>query len=198
MISLLILAMFKLLDVHRGQESAISDKLSTWNRMIMTHCLFVISNGSWKNFVSELRWLFEFFLSNRSLSVLKWSSSSFKSWSQINIFCNDASRQQTVHSVFDIILSNRRWLSKWIISVVLGKNSFRIEHLVSSSCTNAKFLELNVADASLSSAILENIGLRKCIFVSQELVASHILWIPCEIGKLLLSHMCLNRLWNLL
>ena len=178
-ISLLVL--LKLLNVHGCEECAISNNLWVWNRMITAHSLFMISDSRWQNFMPQLWWFFKLLLPNGSSIMLERSRSPFKSWSQIYIFRNYTSGQQTVHAIFNIILSNRRWLSKWVVSVILWQNSFRLECFVSSSGTDTKFFKLNIADTTLSSTIFENVWLRKSIFIPKKHMPRHIFWISCQI-----------------
>lgn len=92
--------------------------------------------------------------------------SSLERWSQIDVSWNDASVEQTVHSVLDVVLSDGRWICEGIVSEVLGQDPLRLEDFVRPHRSNAQLLELNVADTALRAPILESIWLWQGILVS--------------------------------
>ena len=125
--------------------------------------------------------------------MFKWRLTSFKSRCQIYVSWNYSSVEKTEHAIVDIIFSDRRWISKWIITEILGKDSLGEKYFVWSSCSNAELFKFNVADSSLTSAIFEKIGLRKHIFLSQNSMSTEIFRISSQIIEFLFIHENFDR-----
>ena len=49
----------------------------------------------------------------------KWRTVSLKSWRQVDITRDNATIEQREHAISDVILSDRRWVRKWVISELL-------------------------------------------------------------------------------
>ena len=60
------------------------------------------------------------FLVDHSPVELEWGTVSLKSWGEVDITWDDSSVKERVHTISDIVLSDGRWVGKWVISVVLG------------------------------------------------------------------------------
>jgi len=139
-------------------------------------------------FVFPLRWFFLSFLPEWLLLVLKWSVTSLKSRSEIDITWNDSSVQQTQHPILNIILSNRWWIRKRIISIVFRQNPLCKKDFIWPPCSNSKFFKFNVADATLGPAVFKKIRLRQLILISQLLMARAVFRISCQILEFLFVH----------
>ena len=95
---------------------------------------------------------------------------SLESRRQIHISRNDSSVEQGEHTVGDVILCDRRWISEGVVSELLRKNAFRLISLLAGTISNAKLLQLDVADTSLTASILELIGRSQTKFCSDEIM----------------------------
>ena len=82
-------------------------------------------------------------------------ATTLESWRQIHVFGDDATIEQAVHAILDIILCNRWGVSEGVVSEILGQDALGLCCLIHLSRTNAQFLKLDVADAALMTAILE-------------------------------------------
>jgi len=78
-----------------------------------------------------------FFWMHLGLHISEWGLSSFKSWRHINTSWNYSSVQQTQHSISNIIFSDRRRISKGVISEVFWQYSSWLGNLFASNSANA-------------------------------------------------------------
>ena len=99
---------------------------------------------------------------------------SLESRRQIHISRNDSSVEQGEHTVGDVVLSDRRWISEGVVSELLWENAFRLVSLLAGTISNTKLLQLDVADASLTASILELIGWSQSKFCSDEIMTVNI------------------------
>lgn len=126
--------------------------------------------------------------------VLEWSIASLKGRSEVDISGDNATIEKTEHTILNVVFSNWWWICEWIISEILGQNPFCKEYFIWPPCSYSQFLEFDVANSSLRSAIFEQIWLRKHIFVSQYFMTAYILRITCKIVEFLLIHQDSHRL----
>ena len=94
-----------------------------------------------------------------------------KSWRQVYISRDNTSIQKRIHAICDVILSDRRRVSEWIISKLLWQNSLRFLDFLSTSLSNAELLKLYVTDSALSSSILKLIRWRDTKLLSNQIMA---------------------------
>ena len=86
---------------------------------------------------------------------LERGTATLKGWCQIHVFGDDATIEQAVHAILDIILCNRWGISEGVVSEIFGQNALGLCCFVHLSRANAQFLKLNIADAALMTTILE-------------------------------------------
>ena len=115
-------------------------------------------------------------------------NTSLESRRQVDVLGNNTPIEQAEHAIFDVILCNRWWLSKRIISEILWQDPLWMEELVGSPAADTKFIKFNVANATLRATVLELIRLRQGVLLSEIHVPSLILRVPSEIAELLLVH----------
>ena len=68
---------------------------------------------------------------------------------QVDVSRDDTSIQERVHTVSDVVLSDRRWVGERVISEVLRQDSLRLEHLLVTALTNTDRYKLLVRDGTL-------------------------------------------------
>lgn len=121
--------------------------------------------------------------------MLQWSSTSFKCWSEINVFWDNASWQKRIHTVFNVRFCNWWRICKRVISEVFWENSLWLEHLVWAPRPNTKFFKLNVRYASLRPSILKWVWHWQRVFLSESSMPCYIFWISCQLPVFLFSHL---------
>ena len=107
----------------------------------------------------QLLRLLDSLLCESGLLMRKWRLTSLESRCQVDVSRDDASIEETVHTVLDIVLGNWRRIGEWIVSEVLRQDALWLEDLVRPHGADSQFLQLNIADATLRAAVLESIGL---------------------------------------
>lgn len=150
---------------HCGQKRAISLQTSVGLQVLhlcvtlaLIHLSFIF-NWVGSNLLPQLRRLFQRFWIKGLSCMLKWSHSSFEGRCQIHISRNNAPGEKTQHPIANVILCNRWWICKGIVSEILWEDSLREEHFVGPSGANTKLFELNIANTALTAAVLEQIRL---------------------------------------
>lgn len=107
----------------------------------------------------ELLRLLDSLLCQSGLLMSEWRLASFESRRKVDISRDDASVEETVHTVLDIVLGNRWWIGERIVPEVLRQDALRLEDFVGPDGANSELFQLDITYATLRAAILESIGL---------------------------------------
>lgn len=116
---------------------------------------------------------------------------------KIDISRDDATIEQREHSILDVVLSDRRWVGKRVVPELLRQDALRLVGLAGLALANAQFLELQVADAALGTAIGKLVRLHDSVLLAQDVVSDLVFRIARQGLILLLSHEILQRLVDL-
>jgi len=135
----------------------------------------------------QLRWFLLRLLRDLSFIKREGSTASFESRAKVDISWDDSPVEQTVHAIGDIVFSNRRRVSKGVVSEMLGQNAFRLVNCAALTSTDAQLLQLDVTDATLVATIPELIRRGETELFSEESVTTRIFWVTSQVTVLLLS-----------
>ena len=94
-----------------------------WLRQHFLHLQVLQRSFGRCHFLLELRRLGRGLEMKRSFAETEGCAIALESWRQVHISRNDAPVEQRVHTVGDIVLSDRRWVGKWVIAELLGQNA---------------------------------------------------------------------------
>lgn len=155
------------LHVHRGQEYVVAVQARIRQhlgiRQLVVHAWLLPSpnvlDGTRNYLVLQLLRLLDSLLCESGLLMRKWRLTSLESRCQVDVSRDDASIEETVHTVLDIVLGNWWRIGEWIVSEVLRQDALWLEDFVRPHGADSQFLQLNIADATLRAAVLESIGL---------------------------------------
>ena len=124
---------------------------------------------------------------------LEWGTVPLESWGQIHISWDYTSVKERVHTISDIVLSDGRWVGKWVISVVLGQDSLGVACLPVIPLADSELLQIDVTYATLTPSIGSLVRFWESKFIPNHVVTKTILWVTCQEGILQGIHLLLNR-----
>ena len=94
-----------------------------------------------------------------------------KSRRQVDVSWDNATIEERVHAVSDVIFGDWRRVSEWVITEVLWQDSFCFENLVLASLADSNFLKLDVCDCALTATIIELVGRQDAKLFPYQIVA---------------------------
>jgi len=122
------------------------------------------------------------------LHKCKRSATTLESRRQVNIPGDNTTVKKREHPILDVVLRDRRRVSKRVISKLFGQYPLWSLSFSRLTLPNSKLLQLNVADAALSTTVGELVGLCDSVLLSEDLVADLVLWVACQKVILLICH----------
>ena len=90
---------------------------------------------------------------------------------QVDVSWDNATIEERVHAVSDVVFGDRRRVSEWVIAEVLWQDSLCFEHFVLASLADSNFLKLDVCDCALTAAIIELVGRQNAKLFPYQIVA---------------------------
>lgn len=117
---------------------------------------------------------------------------SLECWRQIHISWDNASVKKRVHSICNVIFSDRRWVRERVIAELFRKNALGRHGFVLTSLTNTQLFQFNIADATLAASVFELVWRCDSKLCADEIVTILVLRVTGQKAVLHLVHPVLH------